>query len=89
MFGLVYLRNGKKLESYVMGRRNWVIKTYDNRAIFGSWGVAKRNGQLRSVTFQDMADHKIHWLEYTYKKDALTALKELENIGYKIVVLSK
>lgn len=75
------------LEEKVIGRRNWVIKTKDNTATLYGWGQAKREGVLceRLVT---IAKHNINWFEYTYKKDALSALDTLKEHGYKVKIFS-
>jgi hypothetical protein len=66
----------------IFGRRNWVIKTMDNNAYLMSWGYANRNNQLTN-TLDFFYEHNIHWLSFTYKKDAFNALEEIKKLGYK------
>lgn len=66
----------------VIGRRNWVIKTIDNNAYLMSWGYANRNNQLTN-TLDFICEHNIHWLSFTYKKDAFDALEKIKKLGYK------
>ena len=64
------------------GRRNYVIRTYDNTATLYGWGQAKRLGIVGPTRLADIKNHKIHWFEYTYKKDAMDALVALAQAGY-------
>lgn len=71
----------ENIQSKVIGRRNWVIKTVDNMAYLMSWGYADRHSAFVN-TINFIGTHNIHWFTFTYKKDAFEALKELEKIGY-------
>lgn len=70
-----------EMVSKVYGRRNYVIYLCDNSATLYGWGQAKRRGIL-SATFKYIKKHKVHWFEYTYKKDALKMLTALAQSGY-------
>lgn len=70
-----------EMTSKVCGRRNYVIYLCDNSATLYGWGQAKRHGIL-SATLGYIKRHKVHWLEYTYKKDALKMLDTLAQYGY-------
>ena len=71
-----------EMTSKVCGRRNYVIYLCDNSATLYGWGQAKRRGILRATTLSYIKKHKVHWLEYTYKKDALEMLNALAQYGY-------
>lgn len=77
----------QNIKSKVIGRRNWVIKTIDNTAYLMAWGWANRHSAFVN-TLDFICAHNIHWINFTYKKDAFEALKELEKIGYKIEIKS-
>ena len=76
------------LNSRVIGRRNWVIRvqnTEDNERYIcyaGGFGQANRYGYL-SERLSFIAERKVRWYEFTYKKDFLSALEELKKLGYK------
>ena len=76
-----------KTISKVFGRRNWVIRTYDNTATLYGFGQAKKF-HLLCERIDNIAKHHITWLEYTYKADALKALTELAVKGYKTQIYS-
>ena len=69
--------------SKVYGRRNYVVYLRDITATLYGWGQAKRKGIL-SATFKHIKEHKIHWFEYTYKKDALKMMTALAQSGYNV-----
>ena len=69
--------------SKVCGRRNYVIYLCNNTATLYGWGQAKRSGIL-SATFKYIKEHKVHWFEYTYKKDALKMMTALAQSGYNV-----
>jgi hypothetical protein len=71
-----------EMVSKVRGRRNYVIYLCDNSATLYGWGQAKRRGIL-GATLSYIKKHKVHWLEYTYKKDALEMLNALAQQGYR------
>ncbi len=71
--------------SKVCGRRNWLIKTCQNRAYLYSWGNAKRQGQL-SASLMSILEFNIRFLEFTYKKDAFETAELLKNLGYEIII---
>lgn len=70
-----------EMTSKVCGRRNYVIYLCDNSATLYGWGQAMRLGIL-SATLGYIKEHKVHWLKYTYKKDALEMLNTLARYGY-------
>lgn len=73
--------------SEVTGRRNWVIRTYDDKAQCGGFGQMERCGMLGAF-LRDMAKHGICWRYFTYKKDWLEAMKAYKEAGYQIVILN-
>lgn len=81
---LVLTEAGRAI-SKVRGRRNWAIRMEmkDRMAYVGGMGVMDRRG-LMSEFLVLMERHGTTWAEYTYKKDFLTAIKALEEIGFDI-----
>lgn len=76
--------NEKKFGSKVNGRRNYVIKTYDNKVFAGNQGHFPNC--FYSETIGNMAEHGILWMWFTYKKDMMETLKYLEEEGCKVVM---
>lgn len=75
------------LFSKVEGRRNWVIRVQTssqtgNRFIYykGGFGKACRLNCMEAY-LRDIANEKIRWYEFTYKKDYLKALEILKECG--------
>lgn len=67
-----------KMKSKVEGRRNWVIVCDNKHIIYkGSYGEAQRRSML-SWRVQDMIDSGIIILYFTYKKDYLNTVGQLE-----------
>lgn len=81
---LVLTETGRAIGK-VRGRRNWVIRMEmkDRKAYVGGMGVMDKRG-LMSEFLVMMEKHGTTWAEYTYKKDFLTAVKALEEIGFNI-----
>lgn len=81
---LVLTKTGQAIGK-VRGRRNWVIRMEmkDRKAYVGGMGAMNRR-ELMSEPLVWMGKHDTTWAEYTYKKDFLTAIKALEEIGFDI-----
>lgn len=64
----------------------WVIKTFNNEANLLSYSLANKEGFFDKVSYDDVVKFNILHLEFHFKKDALKALKEFEEIGYTIKI---
>lgn len=77
-----------KIVSNTPGRRNWLIRTEVSRkgelVIFynGAYGRADDLGLL-SERISYIAEHKVRWYKFTYKKDYEAALNALRAMGAK------
>lgn len=76
---LLVSQSQDKICSKVCGRENYVIRLYDGKITFsGTKGQYLRQfGNHDWVPF--MEAYHYNWLYFTYKKDWLDALKQLEN----------
>ena len=83
-----YFAENGLLKEIIRGRRNWVIRQERKYKVarVGGFGEMDRCG-LMCESLTSIADLRIWWAEYTYKKDLINALKLLEEQGYKIVWL--
>ena len=84
---LVEMEKINDIMSILPGKRNWVIRigVYDGEKTIdysGTFGNAAKKGYMGAMV-KTIIDYKIRWFEYTYKKDFLTALSLLKNLGYK------
>lgn len=71
--------------SKVKGSRNWIIRVEHKEkvAIVGRQNTMKRNCFLTAIV-TTIIERKIRWYEYTYKKDFMASINQLEEANYKI-----
>lgn len=85
--GLTEMLIENEVNSKVESRRNWVIRTEirnEKKVIpyAGSYGKAVDIGWVGPELVMTIVKNSIRWYVFTYKKDYLEALKELESKGF-------
>lgn len=76
----------ERFGSKVYGRRNYIIVTYDKSFYKLGFGQAKRL-RLTNWYLKTIAEHNIHFFEFTYKKDCESCAEALTENGYSQINL--
>lgn len=81
---LVAIRDIMKTQMFnkVVGRRNWVIRFDNKKAMLYTYGQAKNWGALR-LYLSDVVNCGDGILYFTYKKDAFEMLDKFKENGWK------
>ena len=83
---LVKVQIGMLVFDKVSGNRNWLIRIEEDEEQGKRIVYAGRYGRgevFLTESLQYMAKHNVNWFKYTYKKDYETAMKILQEHGYK------
>lgn len=71
--------------SKVSGRRNWILRVTHAYKYVDCGGAGRMKAKhMTSEFLKTIAERKIRWYEFTYKKDLLKAVEAFEKKGYKI-----